>query len=57
MIDALKSIYKSEGVYGFARGMVPRMIFHSMSAGILWGTYEYVKYIFGADQYSKNKNK
>lgn len=43
MIDALKSIYKSEGVYGFARGMVPRMIFHSMSAGILWGTYEYVK--------------
>lgn len=43
MFDATKTIYKTEGLYAFSRGMVPRMLFHSMSASIVWGTYEYVK--------------
>lgn len=44
MIDALKKIKAVEGWAGFARGIVPRMIFFSMAAGIQFGTYEYVKY-------------
>jgi hypothetical protein len=45
MRDALKYIKKTEGWAGFSRGIVPRMIFFSMAAGIQWGTYEYVKYV------------
>jgi solute carrier family 25 iron transporter 28/37 len=51
MTDALKHIKQTEGWAGFSRGIVPRMIFFSMAAGIQWGSYEYVKHIFHADRY------
>lgn len=43
MVDVIKKIYRMEGLYGFSKGIYPRMLFHSMSASIVWGTYEYVK--------------
>jgi len=49
MIDCMKNIYVTEGLFGFLRGIVPRMIFNSLSAGISWTTYEYLKYILGAE--------
>lgn len=45
MVHAFMSIKETDGIKGYAKGLGPRMIFHSMSAGILWGTYEYVKYV------------
>lgn len=43
MLDALRRIKQAEGWLGFTRGIVPRMIFFSMAAGIQFGSYEYVK--------------
>lgn len=45
MFDALRHIKRTEGWSGFSRGVVPRMIFFSMAAGIQFGAYEYVKYV------------
>jgi solute carrier family 25 iron transporter 28/37 len=50
MVDALKTIWREEGWAGYSRGVVPRMVFHSMSAGICWSVYEYMKYALGADK-------
>jgi len=48
MVHALQEIWREEGPRGFSRGISARMLFHSLSAGILWTTYEYFKFIFGA---------
>jgi len=48
MVDCIKKIWIEEGMIGFMRGIVPRMVFNSLSAGICWTTYEYLKYILGA---------
>eukprot|EP01129_Flabellula_baltica_P006605 TRINITY_DN2487_c0_g2_i2.p1 TRINITY_DN2487_c0_g2~~TRINITY_DN2487_c0_g2_i2.p1 ORF type:complete len:168 (+),score=30.48 TRINITY_DN2487_c0_g2_i2:439-942(+) len=48
MIDAMKQIGKQQGLSGYTRGIVPRMIFNAFSAGICWSTYEYLKYLLGA---------
>eukprot|EP01126_Amoeba_proteus_P037561 TRINITY_DN387_c0_g1_i3.p1 TRINITY_DN387_c0_g1~~TRINITY_DN387_c0_g1_i3.p1 ORF type:complete len:309 (-),score=42.82 TRINITY_DN387_c0_g1_i3:38-877(-) len=48
MIKTLLAIYKTEGTTGLFLGVVPRMLFHSISAGVLWTTYEYFKFLFGA---------
>eukprot|EP01120_Amphizonella_sp_Union-15-10_P014423 TRINITY_DN6981_c0_g1_i1.p1 TRINITY_DN6981_c0_g1~~TRINITY_DN6981_c0_g1_i1.p1 ORF type:complete len:307 (-),score=45.61 TRINITY_DN6981_c0_g1_i1:95-1015(-) len=47
----LAKLWKEEGIRGYSRGIVPRMVFFSTSAGIAWATYEYVKYLFGAEKY------
>jgi hypothetical protein len=44
MRDVISHIKRTEGWTGFTRGIIPRMIFFSMAAGIQWGTYEYIKY-------------
>jgi len=43
MLDALNTIWKSEGVPGFTRGIGPRMLFYSTSAALCWSVYEYFK--------------
>jgi solute carrier family 25 iron transporter 28/37 len=43
MVNTVATIWKEEGVSGFSRGIVPRMVFHSMSAAICWSVYEYMK--------------
>lgn len=45
MLDALRTIWKEEGIGGYARGMRPRMLFHATSGAICWGTYETVKHL------------
>jgi solute carrier family 25 iron transporter 28/37 len=40
MYDAMLTIWREEGIAGFARGMRPRMMFHATSGAICWGTYE-----------------
>lgn len=49
MLDALINIKHELGYAGYLRGIVPRMVFHSFSAGICWATYEYFKFILKAD--------
>jgi solute carrier family 25 iron transporter 28/37 len=44
MMDAMYKIWIEEGAVGFMRGIGPRMMFNSMSAGICWTVYEYLKY-------------
>lgn len=36
---------REDGFKGFARGILPRMLFNSCSAAILWTSYEYFKYV------------
>jgi len=43
MRHALSTIWAQEGLLGLTRGILPRMAFHSTSAAICWGTYEYMK--------------
>jgi len=43
MLRTLRDIWQVEGWRGLTRGMVPRMVFHSSSAAIMWTTYEAVK--------------
>ncbi|EGC37698.1 hypothetical protein DICPUDRAFT_76707 [Dictyostelium purpureum] len=45
MVDALKVIWREEGMSGYLRGMKPRMVFHSMSSAIVWSVYEYCKFL------------
>lgn len=52
MIDAMKTIWREEGARGYTRGIGPRMLFHSMSAGLCWSAYEYMKYVLGIYQRS-----
>lgn len=49
--DVFFRIRKEEGMRGFMRGAVPRMLYHAPSAAITWATYEYIKRFF--KQYSK----
>jgi len=56
MADALIRIWKEEGIKGYTRGIVPRVLFYTTSAGIGWGTYEYFKHLLGADKYLSEVN-
>eukprot|EP01133_Synstelium_polycarpum_P007471 gene7471-8742_t len=47
LIDALRTIWKEEGMAGYMRGVRPRVVFHSMSSAIVWSVYEYVKHVMG----------
>lgn len=42
-VDAVQKIYRTEGTRGFFRGVRPRLMLHTPSLAISWGTYEYVK--------------
>ena len=48
MVDALATIWREEGVTGYARGIRPRMVFHATSGAICWSVYELVKFWIGA---------
>lgn len=43
MVATVRRLWREEGPRCFARGIVPRMVFHSASAAVLWVTYEYLK--------------
>jgi solute carrier family 25 iron transporter 28/37 len=51
LLDAMYKIWLEDGVRGYLRGIGPRMMFNSLSAGICWTTYEYMKYFL-----TKNTN-
>jgi len=55
MLGTLRVIWIDEGIRGLTRGIIPRMMFHSFSASILWTTYEYFKYILGAEHDTDRK--
>jgi len=42
---ASKIIYKRNGLMGFTKGMVPRMLYNMPSTAISWTAYEFCKYI------------
>jgi len=42
---ASKIIYKRNGLIGFTKGMVPRMLYNMPSTAISWTAYEFCKYI------------
>ena len=41
--EAAASIYRAEGLPGFARGLVPRILSHTPAVAISWTTYETAK--------------
>jgi solute carrier family 25 (mitochondrial iron transporter), member 28/37 len=53
--DAAARIYRAEGIVGFARGLVPRILSHTPAVAIGWTTYETVKHaLFQYYQYNCN---
>jgi len=46
--DAAKHIYQTQGLKGFMRGIVPRMLYFWPSAAITWSTYEYIKWMYNS---------
>uniref|UniRef100_A0A7S3KN17 Mitochondrial carrier protein n=1 Tax=Euplotes crassus TaxID=5936 RepID=A0A7S3KN17_EUPCR len=40
---AIKQIYRTEGIFGFYKGVLPRVLFVSPGVAISWGTYEIFK--------------
>jgi solute carrier family 25 (mitochondrial iron transporter), member 28/37 len=42
--DAAANIHRAEGMMGFARGLVPRILSHTPAVAISWTTYETVKH-------------
>ena len=41
--DAARFIYRHEGLPGFFRGLLPRVLSHTPAAAISWTTYEAAK--------------
>lgn len=41
--DAARSIYRNEGIMGFYRGLLPRVMSHTPAVAISWTTYETTK--------------
>lgn len=41
--NAISLIYLEDGIYGFIRGMAPRMMFVLPGAAVSWSVYEHVK--------------
>jgi hypothetical protein len=41
--DVVRKIYTSEGLHGFYKGVIPRMLFVAPGVAISWGTYELFK--------------
>ena len=44
-----KKIFKSEGVRGFYRGLLPRVIANAPACALSWGTYELMKSALSAE--------
>lgn len=42
VIDAFKKIYKHDGIYGFFRGVTPRVIRKGIGSLIAWNVYEFL---------------
>lgn len=49
MVQMAKQIYAAEGMMGFAKGIVPRMMVHAPSVAISWTAYETMKVILMGD--------
>ena len=43
MIRTINEIYKNEGVKGFYKGYLPRLLKKAASGAITWGLYENIK--------------
>jgi len=43
ILSTAKLIYQEEGLRGFAKGVIPRILTQAPSAAISWTTYELVK--------------
>ncbi|RKP07304.1 mitochondrial carrier [Thamnocephalis sphaerospora] len=48
--DAFRIIYRRNGMRGFVRGIGPRVLSHMPSTAICWTTYEYFKWVMGAQE-------
>jgi len=46
-VDTVRSIARMDGIPGFFRGLVPRMLLAAPMAGICWGTYDTMMRLFG----------
>lgn len=55
--DVLIRTLREEGIRGFMRGSVPRMLYHTPSAAITWTTYEYMKRVFKESSSSSSSSK
>lgn len=46
MLDAVRTIYKLQGVRGYFQGLQARVLYQAPSCAICWSSYEFLKYWF-----------
>lgn len=55
-MDGVRYIYNTNGLYGFARGMRPRIVANMPSTAICWTSYEMAKfYLYKTNVISRNE--
>lgn len=45
LMNAIRTVYKVGGPFGYFRGMSARVIYQMPSTAICWSTYEFLKYM------------
>jgi hypothetical protein len=53
-MQTIKHIFVEEGLFGFTRGIVPRILVHAPSVAISWTAYEAAKNILFSDKINSN---
>ena len=48
--DATRKLYQKEGIAGFYKGAIPRMLFVAPGVAISWGTYEIFKSLLNREK-------
>lgn len=46
MIDAIRTIYKLQGIRGYLQGLQARILYQAPSCAICWSSYEFLKFWF-----------
>lgn len=51
MLSGINTVYKVSGIWGFWKGLYPRVVYQVPSTAICWSVYELFKYLLSYDNY------
>ncbi|KAI9224137.1 mitochondrial carrier domain-containing protein [Blastocladiella britannica] len=52
--DVIRSIYRTDGITGYYRGLIPHLLAYAPSGFMYWGVYEASKRVLGSESRSEN---
>lgn len=56
MVAGINTVYKVSGIWGFWKGLYPRVVYQVPSTAICWSVYELFKYILSRQKYEVKCN-